>query len=70
MSCNGTGLGMDSLSQPNVFALFCLYSCGPSTVIGLPMAAKTLVVDGDVAQSFSWAVSAFPVFGPLAWLCL
>lgn len=70
MSASVMDGGLSQIPFSVIIVCFGLYSCGLSTVVGVPMAAKAFFVDGDIEACCQWAVSAVPIVGPTAALIL
>lgn len=64
MACNAMDGGLSKISFPISMLCLAIYSCGPSTIVGIPMATKALFVDGNLESTVAWAVSAIPIVGP------
>lgn len=62
--------GLSQISFPVAVVCLGIYSCGPCTIVGIPMAVKSLFVDGSIESCVAWFVSAVPIVGPLAALAL
>jgi hypothetical protein len=63
-ACNAMDGGLSKISFPISMLCLAIYSCGPSTIVGIPMATKALFVDGNLESTVAWAVSAIPIVGP------